>query len=168
MVDSPDPLGKRALFWAPAERDEEGPRSGLDEEESGKHALFSTPSPRRAAGPRRPPAPAEGSRPASHPSGTSRAEPPRPSLVRAPKAGSTNGRADHRPAPPRHGAGMFGSIGVECSSCGAHSDVDMLEFAMLHMPLWFWRPGRGFTQFMTCPSCRRRTWVSASWSPRGR
>ena len=37
----PDPLGKRALFWAPAERDEGGPRRAAERDAPGKHALFS-------------------------------------------------------------------------------------------------------------------------------
>ena len=41
MTDSPDPLGKRALFWAPAERDEGGPRRAAERDVPGKHALFS-------------------------------------------------------------------------------------------------------------------------------
>src|SRR3984957_9952005 len=41
MSDSPDPLGKRALFWAPAERDEGGPRRASERDAPGKHALFS-------------------------------------------------------------------------------------------------------------------------------
>ena len=56
-------------------------------------------------------------------------------------------------------------VTVECSSCGAVRDIDVLEYMVLHLPLWLWRPGRGYTRFMTCPACRRRTWVSASWTP---
>src|ERR1700681_2955899 len=41
MTDSPDPLGKRALFWAPAERDEGGPRRSAERDAPGRHALFS-------------------------------------------------------------------------------------------------------------------------------
>jgi hypothetical protein len=170
MVDSPDPLGKRALFWAPAERDESGPRSGVDEETSGKHALFSAPPARGATKGRRRSTATDGAAPTRHhPSGAGNGVRPVRPVGQAPKSGSANGPAGARAThAARQSAGMFGPIGVECSSCGAHSDVDMLEFAMLHLPLWFWRPGRGFTQFMTCPACRRRTWVSASWAPRSR
>ncbi len=59
---------------------------------------------------------------------------------------------------------MFGSLVLQCSSCRVRSHVDLLEFLVLHLPLWMWRPGRGYTQFMTCPACRRRTWLSASWT----
>jgi len=61
-------------------------------------------------------------------------------------------------------SGMFGSLSLECSSCRVRSQVDLVEYIVLHLPVWLWRPGRGFTRFMTCPACRRRTWVSASWT----
>ncbi len=44
----------------------------------------------------------------------------------------------------------------------------MLDYLVLHLPLWLWRPGRGYTRLMRCPACSRRTWLSASWSFRGR
>ena len=61
--------------------------------------------------------------------------------------------------------GILSSITVDCATCGARSEVHVSEFLMLHLPIWLWRPGRGYTRFMTCPACRRRTWVSASWTP---
>ena len=139
MTESPDPLGKRALFWAPAERDEGGPRRAAERDVPGKHALFSDEA--RAVGHQ----------------GPSRV-PDRPSDVPRPA----------RPAParlPRAGRGILSSITVDCSTCGARSEIHMTEFVMLHLPVWLWRPGRGYTRFMTCPACRRRTWVSASWAP---
>ena len=135
MSDSPDPLGKRALFWAPAERDEGGPRRASERDVPGKHALFSDEARAsvtrvRAVPPLEPPAP-----PAPH---------------------------DRRTA---SGRGMLSAITVECSTCGGRSEIHMTEFVLLHLPVWLWRPGRGYTRFMTCPACRRRTWVSASWAP---
>jgi hypothetical protein len=45
MAAGSDPLGRRALFWAPGMRsDERGPESP---ETSGRRALFSPPAPRR-------------------------------------------------------------------------------------------------------------------------
>ena len=128
MTDAPDPLGKRALFWAPAERDEDGPRRPGELTVVGKHALFSDEA--RAAA--------------------------RPGLAPAPP------RALRPPRPPRRGPL---EVAVHCSSCGVRRDVHLAEFALLHLPVWLWWPGRGHTRFMTCPSCRRRTWVSASWTP---
>ncbi|MDA8267271.1 MAG: hypothetical protein M0013_02720 [Actinomycetota bacterium] len=54
-------------------------------------------------------------------------------------------------------------VQLECATCGEISTVDVVRFAALHVPLFVWRPGRGFTRLMTCPACRRRSWVSASW-----
>jgi len=65
-------------------------------------------------------------------------------------------------------SGMFGSLTVQCSSCRVCSQVDLVEFVILHLPLWLWRPGRGYTRFMSCPACRRRTWMSANWTSRSR
>ncbi len=41
MPEAPDPLGKRALFWAPAERHEAGPRRPGKRVLPGRQALFS-------------------------------------------------------------------------------------------------------------------------------
>jgi len=61
--------------------------------------------------------------------------------------------------------GAISPVVVECSSCGATSEVSMASFLALHFPFWLWRPGRGYARFMTCPACRRRCWLSASWRP---
>jgi hypothetical protein len=131
VTDSPDPLGKRALFWAPAERDEDGPRSSAECDAPGKHALFSEEA----------------------------------------RSGAALHGASSRPAPRRPGrvlgaglGGFLGPITVDCSACGSRTEIRVAEFAVLHLPIWLWRPGRGYTRFMTCPACRRRTWVSASWA----
>lgn len=117
MRDAPDPLGKRALFWAPAEREEDSP-GPAPAEIRGRHALFSA--------------------------------------------------ADAPPSASRRGiGGIVGPIALDCSSCGSWTEVDVAEYLRLHLPLWFWRPGKGYTRLMTCPACRKRTWVSASlpaWS----
>ncbi len=139
MNDSPDPLGKRALFWAPAERNEGGPRRASERDVPGKHALFSDEA--RASVHTRPVT-------AIDPSAT--------------YASRTQAPRDMRPGA---GRGILSSITVECSTCGGRSEIHLTEFVMLHLPVWLWRPGRGYTRFMTCPACRRRTWVSASWAP---
>jgi hypothetical protein len=53
MADAPDPLGKRALFWAPAQRHDGQPlvgsgRDGRRPKDQGKRALFSTADPAEA------------------------------------------------------------------------------------------------------------------------
>jgi hypothetical protein len=135
MTDAPDPLGKRALFWAPAERDEGGPRRASERDVPGKHALFSEE--------------ARGAVSKGRPVVTLEHTPPRP-------------RTERPPTTPR---GLLSPVAVDCSSCGVRSEIHVAEFVVLHLPIWLWRPGRGYTRFMTCPACRRRTWVSASWTP---
>jgi hypothetical protein len=159
MADSPDPLGKRALFWAPAERHEAGPPLRPEKRVMpGRHALFS------AAGP-----------------GTTTANPkkkngrPRPQLAAAPPLRAKSAPRAQAARPPRartaptkvvaappedhHG----GPISLSCSKCGTHSDVDVFKYLVLHLPYWLWRPGRGYTSLMKCPACGQRAWVSASW-----
>jgi hypothetical protein len=158
VPDAPDPLGKRALFWAPAERHEHGPRNPDEDAVPGKRALFSdagsasAPSAGRAR--IRPSETDPG--PVDHVSSRRRA---------LADGGSREARraaeADHLERPS--GSGMFGTLRLQCSSCRVQSQVDLVEFIVLHLPLWLWRPGRGYTRFMTCPACRRRTWMSASW-----
>lgn len=157
MPDAPDPLGKRALFWAPAERHEHGPRTSDEGDVPGKHALFTD------AGSATLPS---GGRPRVRPSGSDAGPVDHASSRRVAADG---GSLDiHHIADPAQlerpsGSGMFGSLTLQCSSCRVRSQVDLVEFVVLHLPLWFWRPGRGYTRFMTCPACRRRTWISASW-----
>jgi hypothetical protein len=166
VPDAPDPLGKRALFWAPAERHEEGPRTPDVVAVPGKHALFSDVGSHRALS-------ASGARsgaPGLDRGVMGRGHHPSNRRPDAPVDGSAGRRWAavpdelERPA----GSGMFGSLTLHCSSCRVRSRVDLVEYIALHLPVWFWRPGRGYTRFMTCPSCRRRTWVSASWTSQER
>jgi hypothetical protein len=165
VPEAPDPLGRRALFWAPAERHEDDPSHPDASPDRGRHALYSDPG--RAAVRRdktQPPVADVAPRGrASHPSNR------RASAGAAPGSPLPSGRAP-RPSPPLDDlerpavSGMFGTLTLQCSSCRVRSQVDLVEYIVLHLPLWFWRPGRGYTRFMTCPACRRRTWISASWS----
>jgi hypothetical protein len=203
--DARDPLGKRALYWAPAQRDE-GYRTGRrDFPVGGKRALFSaaeTPAPKRRrsargnvppavlpasargsagqAGSRRrlsgepaPVRPARGTSPSSNSSAEVLGAVVREIEQEAGIRGRTVGdlevtrasRAGRRRLTDVVVNGPLGPITLHCSTCGVHSEVDMVEYLLLHLPIWLWRPGKGFTRFMTCPACRRRTWVSASWAP---
>jgi hypothetical protein len=126
--EGPDPLGRRALFWAPAERVEDPVRPGEDEaEDVGKYALFSRFSDVETGD-------------------------------RTPPSAFGSGRLSIA-------TGLVPPVEVRCSACGAMREVGVVEYMALHLPFFLWRPGRGFTRFMTCPACRRRTWVSASWTP---
>jgi len=164
VSDAPDPLGKRALYWAPAERDEDGPRHADEGQVLGKHALFSDARSRSVS------AAAAEIAPRAESTGAATGKAGHPSNVRShddrPARGLNERYRARRPDELERptGSGMFGTLTVQCSSCRVRSQVDLVEFVVLHLPLWFWRPGRGYTQFMSCPACRRRTWVSASWT----
>jgi hypothetical protein len=60
------------------------------------------------------------------------------------------------PLPPR---GLFV---VSCSSCGSVTRIGLLELLWCQMPVPAWLPRRTFDRWMTCPSCRRRTWASVT------
>lgn len=160
MADAPDPLGKRALFWAPAERQEAGPRRPEKRVLPGRHALFS------AGGTAAPvEAPKRTVRPRPQLSGT-----PRPvRAVRPPRVPAVAEVSTEVIAPPEAGTDPEksdgGPISLTCSKCGTHTDVDILKYLVLHLPWWLWRPGRGYTSLMKCPACGKRAWVSASWVP---
>lgn len=66
-------------------------------------------------------------------------------------------------AEARPGSSGLGAVRLQCATCGTRSTVDLLHFLRLHLPFFVWRPGPGFARFMTCPACRRRSWISASW-----
>ncbi len=170
MADAPDPLGKRALFWAPAERHEAGPRRPEKRVLPGRHALFSAAGtaapadgPRRNGRPRpqlsERPQPLRASRPQRASVAKTKTTTPK---VAAPKVAR---KAVTTPSPPPPDRGDGGPISLSCSKCGTHTDVDILKYMVLHLPLWFWRPGRGYTSLMKCPACGQRAWISASWTP---
>jgi hypothetical protein len=53
-----------------------------------------------------------------------------------------------------------GAVTVECSSCGASTNVTprrllKLAFPSMHLPVL----RRGHSSWMRCPACHRRTWV---------
>jgi hypothetical protein len=161
VADAPDPLGKRALFWAPAERHEAGPRRpGAKRIPPGRHALFSA----AGTGTEAPvESPKKTSRPRPQLNGTPRpvrkARTPRPQSARPPRERTPATKVEVEVPEARGG----GPINLSCSKCGTHTDVDILRYMVLHLPWWLWRPGRGYTSLMKCPACGQRAWVSASW-----
>lgn len=161
MADAPDPLGKRALFWAPAERHEAGPRRpGAKRIPPGRQALFSA----AGNGTEAPvEAPKKNGRPRPQLNGTNRpvrpARTPRPQAARPPRERTPATKVEVEAPDPKPG----GPISLSCSRCGTHTDVDILRYMVLHLPWWFWRPGRGYTSLMKCPACGQRAWISASW-----
>jgi len=150
MPESADPLGKRALFWAPAQRDEDDPLRPGQAKDRGKHSLFSAADSLAVV-----PDP-----PGETPRNANRTGQLRVSGSRRPSEVSS------RPAwfAPHRAGRFIGPVSLDCSSCRARSEVDVFEYLLLHLPVWLWRPGKGYTRLMTCPACRRRTWISASLS----
>ena len=58
--------------------------------------------------------------------------------------------------------GVF-CVDTTCGSCKKTTTVTIQEFLMMHWPIWVWLPGKGNTHLLTCPMCRKRTWLSVSW-----
>jgi hypothetical protein len=140
VVDRSDPLGKSALYWMPVAgeaadaRTDEGPEHG-----------DGYPRPRMGERPQ-----TGHARPAGKHALFSEATPA--SEGEAPTSSVTD------PLPPR------GVLKVACSSCGSVTRVGLFEFLLLQFPFGAWLPRRTFDRWMTCPSCRRRTWTSVSLS----
>jgi hypothetical protein len=55
-----------------------------------------------------------------------------------------------------------GRFTMVCSSCEAVTRVGLLDLVVLGFPVAVWLPRGTFDRRMTCPACRRRTWVSLS------
>ncbi len=135
MPSGPDPLGKRALFWMPVEPDARiGDEAGGP---PGRDGARSHPTTRRAR-------PAGKHALFSDATPASEEEPVTWTAVAA------------DPLPPR---GLFV---VSCSSCGSVTRIGLLQLLWCQLPLPAWLPRRTFDRWMTCPSCRRRTWTSVT------
>jgi hypothetical protein len=65
------------------------------------------------------------------------------------------------PGPP--GDRRFGTVVVDCSSCGARRRLSWVEFAWRHLPFGLWIPWLHHSQLMSCPACQRRTWLQVSF-----
>jgi hypothetical protein len=79
----------------------------------------------------------------------------------------TDATADLHTTPPPSGDPMpeRGLFTVTCSTCGQASRIGLLDLLVLQFPFGIWFPGRTFDHKMTCPSCRRRTWLSVTLFP---
>lgn len=53
-----------------------------------------------------------------------------------------------------------GRVAVDCSSCGVRSRIGVLDLAAFKLPWCLWLPRGRYSHRMTCPACRRRTWVA--------
>lgn len=137
MPVGPDPLGKRALFWLPVEAEAEG--DALSDGTGGAEAVEGTVE----RGPRH-------ARPAGRHALFSDATPAEE--TEPDRAACTAGDPVHDRGPLR----------LACSRCGSVTRVGLIEFAVLHLPVGAWLPGRTFDRWITCPACRRRAWTSVT------
>jgi hypothetical protein len=137
MAEGPDPLGKRALYWMPVDPEAEG-----DAESDGPGLA---PGPTAAHGPRH-------ARPAGKHALFSDATPTGESDR------SREAALSEDPVPAR------GPLTVACSRCGAITRIGLVEFLVLQFPIGAWLPGRTYDRWMTCPACRNRTWISATFT----
>ena len=55
-----------------------------------------------------------------------------------------------------------GAFTVTCSSCASVSRVGVIDLVLLQLPMGGWFPRKVFDRWMTCPACRRRTWMSVT------
>ncbi len=95
------------------------------------------------------------------PAGREEPEPPRrrlPTLrrTRVVSPPSAAGEEVRRPAV------QAGCLSVECSACAARTQIGLIDFAIYQLPVGLWLPRGRFDHRMTCPACRRRTWLSVS------
>jgi hypothetical protein len=55
-----------------------------------------------------------------------------------------------------------GSVVVECQTCEARTPVPLVELPVRLVPS-LWIPGRPYSRWMWCPSCRHPTWCRIDW-----
>jgi hypothetical protein len=135
MAEGSDPLGKRALFWMPVGAEAEG-----DAHLDGPGADPAGPTGVRHARP--------AGKHALFSDATPTGEPDR----------DREAAITEDPVPAR------GPLTVACSHCGSVTRVGFIQFLMLQFPFGAWVPGRTFDRWMTCPACRNRTWISATFT----
>ena len=75
--------------------------------------------------------------------------------------GKGNGKEALYSAPA--GARQWGTVVLECSSCGAVSRVSWAEFVWRHFPFWLWIPWLRYSRLLLCPACERRTWLDVQF-----
>ncbi len=152
--DGPDPLGKRALFWMPVEPTAQSTAESMVQ-----------PTTRPAARPQRPKGLTEQPVGDGQTYGSRRGRPAgKHALYSTATAEPGDGTAPARSSDdPRPEQGLFT---VTCSACGVVTRIGLLDLLILQFPVGIWLPGRTFDHRMTCPACKRRTWLSVTLFPR--
>lgn len=136
---SPDPLGRRSLFWATGTQAGDSPKVEKDRP-LGKLAFYSDVQPNGGD--------------------SLHADSSRIGAVTGPAKKAVRSAFSGIEA-----LSLMAPVTVECSSCEERSVVGVHRFVALHLPVWLWKPGKGYSRLMTCPACKKRSWVSASWRP---
>jgi hypothetical protein len=136
---APDPLGRRSLFWATGTTAGSVAKTEKDRP-LGKLAFYSDAQPNGAN--------------ASGPAGS-----------RVGAAAGSAKKAVRSAVSGIEALSLLAPVTIECSACEERSVVGVHQFVALHLPVWLWRPGKGYTRLMSCPACKKRAWVSASWRP---
>lgn len=56
-----------------------------------------------------------------------------------------------------------GSVVLECSRCGVHTRMSLIEAGVRIAMISVWIPGKNYSRWMLCPECERRTWCKVHW-----
>jgi hypothetical protein len=56
-----------------------------------------------------------------------------------------------------------GTVVVDCSSCGEHKRVQIVEAVARILRMNAWLPLIRYNRWMLCPSCERRGWCRVGW-----
>ena len=54
------------------------------------------------------------------------------------------------------------AVTVECTSCGAHTNLSLPALVVRHVPVGAWLPWRRDSNLMRCPACGRLAWHAVS------
>jgi hypothetical protein len=55
------------------------------------------------------------------------------------------------------------TVVVECSACGEHKRIEVLEAIARVLRATVWVPLLRHNRWMRCPSCERRAWCRVGW-----
>jgi hypothetical protein len=56
-----------------------------------------------------------------------------------------------------------GTVVTRCEDCGASARINLLDYAVRHLPFWLWIPGKRYSRLLRCPACERLTWQHVSF-----
>ncbi len=56
-----------------------------------------------------------------------------------------------------------GTVVLDCSNCGVHSRMSLVEAGVRIAFISLWIPGKRYSRWIQCPECERRTWSRIHW-----